>query len=704
MRRAALFVHGFLEELRVELEADRGDVAVLFGAENVPGPADLEVLHRDLESRPELARLEHRLQALASLLVQVLLLRVKEVRVGLLGASPDAAAELVELGQAKLTRAVDHDRVHVRDVEPGLDDRGADEYVVLGVGELDHDPLEPSLVHLPVRDDVAGLRHELPQTVCLVLDPLHAVVDVVDLTAAVELAQDRLAQHVVASLHDVGLDRLTVLGRRLDHADVSHARERHVQRARDRRSRQREDVDVRAELLQPLLVTHAEPVFFVDDDDAEVAELHILLEHAVRPDHDVDLARAECVHDAALLSRRAEARQHGDPHREGGEPLGERLVVLLREHRRRHDDCHLLAVHDRLEGGAERDLGLSVTDITHDQPVHGPPALHVALDVLDRLQLVGRLGVGESVLHLDLPGAVPGEGEAGGRLARGVEAQKLAGDLLGGLLRLALGDRPVASAEGRERGGRAADVARDPVDALGRQGDDVGAGEAQLQVLAHDSRDLARDEALESGDAVVLMHDVVARLEVREEGPDVEPTPALLRVARLTEAEHLGVGEHAELELGDREPLGERDPRHHQRARRGTVRDSVAGDRGDVPLGEQLREPRRLRRRDKARVMARRRHVTEELVEPSRVARDARPAEPHRVRGRPHARAAVPLRDLFDPRSGDVRRRKDARRQARCGKLVASLLCLCLQRIPRELELDGVLEDHRRAIAEVIEQ
>src|SRR5204863_7898704 len=64
--RAALLVHGLLEELGVELETDRRDVPVLLRAEDVPRPADLEVVHGDLEARPELARLAHRLNALPS--------------------------------------------------------------------------------------------------------------------------------------------------------------------------------------------------------------------------------------------------------------------------------------------------------------------------------------------------------------------------------------------------------------------------------------------------------------------------------------------------------------------------------------------------------------------------------------------------------------------------------------------------------------
>ena len=97
--------------------------------------------------------------------------------------------------------------------------------------------------------------------------------------------------------------------------------------------------------------------------------------------------------------------------------------MLLREDRGGHDDRDLLAVLDSLESGAERDFGLAVPDIADDEPVHRPAALHVALGVLDRLQLVGSLGVREGVLHLDLPGRVTPEREPLCGLARGVEAE-----------------------------------------------------------------------------------------------------------------------------------------------------------------------------------------------------------------------------------------------------------------------------------------
>ena len=62
--------------------------------------------------------------------------------------------------------------------------------------------------------------------------------------------------------------------------------------------------------------------------------------------------------------------------------------------------AHLLAVLDRLEDGPERDLGLAEADVADDEAVHGDLALHVALDVLDRPQLVGRGLVRERGLEL----------------------------------------------------------------------------------------------------------------------------------------------------------------------------------------------------------------------------------------------------------------------------------------------------------------
>ena len=237
-----------------------------------------------------------------------------------------------------------------------------------------------------------------------------------------QLALDRLRDQLLVVLADVGLDRAAALGRRLDHRDVAQAGERHLQRARDRRGRQRQHVDLQLELAQQLLLLDAEALLLVDDQQAEVLRAHVAREQPVRADQDVDLAALEGRRRVARLLRRAEARDHVDRERVVAQALAERAEVLLGEHRGRHQEHHLLAVLGGLERGAQRDLGLAVADVAADQAVHRARLLHVGAHGLDRLELVGRLAVREGALELELPLA----SRAGRRGRRGACARRRA--------------------------------------------------------------------------------------------------------------------------------------------------------------------------------------------------------------------------------------------------------------------------------------
>ena len=101
---------------------------------------------------------------------------------------------------------------------PGFDDGRADEDVGGAVGEGDHHLLERALGHLAVADDEPDAGQHPAELLGLRLDGLDPVVDVEDLAAPIELAQDRVANETGGRLGDAGLDRQPVLGRRLDDA------------------------------------------------------------------------------------------------------------------------------------------------------------------------------------------------------------------------------------------------------------------------------------------------------------------------------------------------------------------------------------------------------------------------------------------------------------------------------------------------------
>ena len=176
--------HGLVEHLDVELEAERRDVTRLLGAEQVAGAADLEVAHRDLEAGAELGVVGERRQARARLRRQLARVGVEEVGVGGDVRAADPPADLVELAQPEGVGALDDQRVGLRDVDPGLDDRRRDEHVGVAGEERVHALLEVALAHLAVGDEEPQARAELAELLADLLDRLDAVVEVERLAAA----------------------------------------------------------------------------------------------------------------------------------------------------------------------------------------------------------------------------------------------------------------------------------------------------------------------------------------------------------------------------------------------------------------------------------------------------------------------------------------------------------------------------------------
>jgi len=402
------------------MESHSGDMAALPGAQQIARAANLQIAHGDRHPRAQVGLLADRVEAGARVGRQAAPARMEEIGVGLLGAAPDTPAQLVELSQAEPVRAVDDQRIRVGDVQAALDDGGRHQHVEIAARERGHDRFEALLVHLAVADDNFGFRNQAAQPGSYRVDGLHAVMHKVDLPAAIQLAQNGLAHQAVVGRADVRHDGQAFFRRRLDHADVADAGQTHVERTRDGRGCQRQNVNLGAQRFELFLVCDAEALFLVDDEQAQVLDPDIRLEQAVRADDDIDLPVCQLVEDPSLLGGAPEARQHLDLDREGMQPPRKGIEMLLGEDGSRDQHGDLLAVHDRFEGGAQGDLGLAISHIATDQAIHGAGALHVLLDGVECLKLIVGLDVGEGRLQLVLPGRVGREGVALNVLARRV--------------------------------------------------------------------------------------------------------------------------------------------------------------------------------------------------------------------------------------------------------------------------------------------
>ncbi len=221
----------------------------------------------------------------------------------------------MELCQAEGIGPGDEDRVHRGDVQTRLDDRGAEQQLGLSPNEASHRRLEFALLHLSVCDLDSDLGQEAPKVTVQGRDRLHPVVDEEDLPPALQLPLHGVADGLGVEARDVGSNRLAIGRRRTDDREVPDPGDGHLQGARDGRRREGEDVDLAAELLEGLLLAHAEALLLVDDEQPQVGEDDILREEAVGADEDVHLPCPRPLEDLSDGLTAAKAADGLDHHR-----------------------------------------------------------------------------------------------------------------------------------------------------------------------------------------------------------------------------------------------------------------------------------------------------------------------------------------------------------------------------------------------------
>ena len=188
---------------------------------------------------------------------------------------------------------------------------------------------------------------------------------------------------------------MPVLGWGADLGDVANPCEGHLQSARNRGRGEGEDVDANAETFHGVLGVDPEALLFVDHEKTQVPERNVIGEKTMGPYDHVDLTGADTLNNLLLLFGGQEPGEDLHSDRVGGEPFGERLVMLLGEECCRAEDGHLATILHRFESGPDRNFGLAKPDIPEDEPVHRFVVLHVLLDLLDGLQLIEGLFEGK---------------------------------------------------------------------------------------------------------------------------------------------------------------------------------------------------------------------------------------------------------------------------------------------------------------------
>ena len=276
------FHDGLLEDLDVGLVAEIGNEARLFGTQQIAGATDVEVLHGDMDAAAEVAEVLQRLQTSAALHGQVGQWRCQQVAERLAVAAAHTATHLVQVGESEMLGTIDDDGIGIGDVDAVLDDGGGEQHVVVVVDEVEDDVLQLFGFHLSVSHGDAGVRHILMDEFLDTCQVVDAGIDEVHLTVARHLEVDGVGNDVGSEGVYLRLYGVTVGRRCLDDAQVAGAHQRELQRARYGRCRHGQRIDIGLQLAQLLLGGDAELLFLVDDEQAEVLELHALADELMR--------------------------------------------------------------------------------------------------------------------------------------------------------------------------------------------------------------------------------------------------------------------------------------------------------------------------------------------------------------------------------------------------------------------------------------
>ena len=140
---------------------------------------------------------------------------------------------------------------------------------------------------------------------------------------------------------------------------------------------------------------NAETLFFIDHDQPQIMEPHILLNEPVSPDHNIQRPLPQTPQDLRLFPFCTETAQLFDHDRRSGEPFQKTVIVLLGKDRCRHQHSNLSAGTDRFERGTHGKFRLAEPHIAAKQTVHGAGGFHIFFDLVCGAELIRRLTEGE---------------------------------------------------------------------------------------------------------------------------------------------------------------------------------------------------------------------------------------------------------------------------------------------------------------------
>ena len=234
--------------------------------------------------------------------------------------------------------------------------------------------------------------------------------DDVNLSVATEFKIDGIGYDFVTKGVDFGLDGVTTRGWCVDDTQIASSHKRKLQRARNGGGGHGEGVYIYFELSEFFLHTDAKLLFFVDDEQSEVFEFDGLTDEFVGSHEDVYFSFSQIFEQGFGLRWSSRSWKIVYANREILQTLKEGFVVLQSQDGGGHHHSDLLSIGGGFEGSSNGYFGFSKPNISTHQTVHRTRTLHVGLDLLSNLELIGGVFIRERTFEFVLHKAIGREG------------------------------------------------------------------------------------------------------------------------------------------------------------------------------------------------------------------------------------------------------------------------------------------------------
>src|SRR6267378_366468 len=302
---------------------------------------------------------------------------------GFLGATADASAKLVELGEAEALGVLDDHDGGVGDVNADFNDGGGDEDLRLVLAEALHDFFFFVAGEAAVQEAELELGKNFARQALkffhggfqLELRFLDDRINDVTLVACGDFAAEKFPNAGEMLLRGHARDDGRAAGREfIENGNVEVAVEGEREGARDGRRRQHEKMRRAAMrggfIHQALALEDAEAMLLVNGDEAEAGEFDVVFDERVGTDDELRLAGANAIEDDGFLRSFQAADEQLDAIAGFGEDAPRGKKVLHGENFRWSHERGLRTVFDGDHRRLQRNDGLAAADVALEETIH----------------------------------------------------------------------------------------------------------------------------------------------------------------------------------------------------------------------------------------------------------------------------------------------------------------------------------------------